>query len=184
MSRAEAEAQKLTENQGILWRPLLADGIGNDYLISERREIFQFRRRTLLSCKGKNTVRLQCGQKSKSFRLDTLMRTAFPEQFPEEREAWRTILLNGEPSCYEVTASGKVRRRDTHRLLRPVQRADGYCLLRLRHRGQTVPLYLHRIVAAAFLPECGSIRHKDGNRGNNAAANLESRPQNRRRNCE
>lgn len=182
MSRAESEAQKMTDNQGIIWKPLYIDGVNNDYLISEKRDVYNFRRHALMSSDCRDPrykgqyVRLCCGSKKRSFRLDVLMRIAFPELFANDTECWKLIRIGDEPTCYEVTPSGSVRRQDNHRAVKPLERADGYCLIRLRHHGRTVTLYLHRIVANAFLPNPDGleiINHKDENKANNAVSNLE-----------
>lgn len=182
MSRAESEAEKMTENQGIIWKPLHIEGVNDDYLISEKRDVYNFRRHALMSSdcsdpryKG-HYVRLCCGEKKRSFRLDVLMRRIFPELFGSDAEDWKTIWINGEPSGYEVAPSGAVRRQDNHRAVKPVERPDGYCLIRMRHHGKTVTMYLHRIVAYAFLPNPDGfeiINHKDENRANNDVSNLE-----------
>lgn len=182
MTRAESEAQKMTKNQGVSWKPLHIDGVNDDYLISENSEVYNFRRHVIMSdnfsgqqYKGRY-VRLCCGVKKRSFRLDVLMRRTFPELFGSDTEDWETIWINGEPSGYEVAPSGAVRRQDDHRAVKPVERPDGYCLIRMRHHGKTVTMYLHRIVANAFLPNPDGleiINHKDENKANNAVSNLE-----------
>lgn len=182
MSRAESEAQKMTENQGIIWKPLRIEGVNNDYLISENRDVYNFRRHALMSSDCRDPrykgqyVRLCCGEKKRNFRIDVLMRSTFPELFDSDAENWETIWISGEPTGYEVSPSGAVRRQDNHRAVKPVERPDGYCLIRLRHHGKTVTMYLHRIVANAFLPNPNGfeiINHKDENKANNAVSNLE-----------
>ena len=182
MSRAESEAQKMTENQGIIWKPLCIEGVNEDYLISEKRDVYNFRRHVLMSSECSDPrysgryVRLRCGEKKRNFRLDVLMHSVFPELFDADEERWETILISGEPSGYEVSPSGSVRRQDNHRVVKPMERADGYCLIRLRHHGKTETMYLHRIVAGAFLPNQNGfeiVNHKDENKTNNAVSNLE-----------
>ena len=182
MTQSEIEAKKMTDIHGIVWKPLQVDGVCGDYLISENRDVYNFKRRIMMSSnctkqkyKGRY-VHLRCGKNRRCFSLDVLMLIAFPDQSPQGEEVWKTITIRREPSSYEVNQSGIVRRIDNHRIIKPVMRPDGYCLIRLRHNGETVTTYLHRIVANAFIPNPNGfeiVNHKDENRSNNDASNLE-----------
>lgn len=98
-------------------------------------------------------------------------------------EVW--LLVKGEPT-FEVSSLGRVKKL-THRItykdgrtfirneriLGPVAK-QGYPAVHLTNRGITC---IHTIVAEAFLgdrpDEARTVNHKDGNKNNNAATNLE-----------
>ena len=61
-------------------------------------------------------------------------------------------------------------------MLKPQKRKDGYCIVRLRKNGDTFALYVHRLVAEAFIPNPENkpcVNHIDGNKHNNCVSNLE-----------
>ena len=96
------------------------------------------------------------------------------------RERWADIA--GFDGVYQVSNLGRVRRvvgckGASPGILRGCLQ-NGYPLVSLRRDGKTVTAYVHRLVAVAFLgynPDEGGkiVHHKDGNRKNAAAANLE-----------
>lgn len=77
---------------------------------------------------------------------------------------------------YEVSDLGRVR-RTTGKILKPADNGRGYLHVDLYATVGAKPtrLYVHRLVAAAFLPDEGKpqVNHKDGDVGNNRAENLE-----------
>lgn len=80
---------------------------------------------------------------------------------------WVTIL-----GRYEVSDTGAVRNIKTKREIKQFVGKDGYLRLQIAGKTRTV----HRVVATAFIPvEVGKdfINHKDGNKQNNNANNLE-----------
>lgn len=92
---------------------------------------------------------------------------------------WRTV-----PGfdAYEVSESGQVRRRVTHRRLprgRPLKARRnrfGYFVVTLYRQGERHEVFLHRIVVWAFVGPQPSpaheVAHGDGNKGNNHYGNL------------
>jgi hypothetical protein len=90
---------------------------------------------------------------------------------------------------YEVSIEGRVRsiartvsRRDgtTQRFrgreLRPFRNSEGYWVVRLSMPGKRAVERVHRIVATAFVAPghtTETVNHKDGNKSNNRADNLE-----------
>lgn len=174
MTRAEYAADNRTKQTGVLWRPLTADGIEGIYLISVNRQVYNFIRRQLLTAQ-EGSIRLRGNGGLHSRKLDSLMLAAFPERY-QSSEEWRDIRIDGEPSGYEVSRSGLIRRKDNHHLLRPTVRRDGFCFIQMRLGGKAYSGMVHRFVACAFLENpdgCRYVRHKDGNRLNNTADNLE-----------
>ena len=86
---------------------------------------------------------------------------------------WKTVpgYIN-----YEVSDEGQVRGLKRGRVLDPKPDKSGYTLVCLSSELGVKRLLVHRLVAAAFLPKqegCNVVHHKDGNRSNNCAANLE-----------
>lgn len=65
------------------------------------------------------------------------------------------------------------------RVLKPVNRGNGYLFVRLSKDGKQKSIFIHRLVGMAFQDICGKwfdgavINHKDENPLNNAATNLE-----------
>lgn len=92
-------------------------------------------------------------------------------------ERWRPV--RGYEDLYEVSDLGNVRSLNFHstgmtRALR-VQRYK-YASVKLANRGQISRRLIHRLVAEAFLGPCAvghQVNHRDGNKHNNAATNLE-----------
>lgn len=83
---------------------------------------------------------------------------------------WKQI--EGKPN-YEVSDDGQVRNKKTGRILKPSTRKDGYCQVMLGRK--TVPLYIHRLVAIAFIPNpenLPQVDHIDGVKSNNMVSNL------------
>lgn len=87
-------------------------------------------------------------------------------------ETWKTIYEE-----YEVSDLGRIRRKDTKRLL-STNKPDflGYCRVTLKINGEYKTRTVHRIVAEAFLDrrEWGTeVHHKNGDKTDNRAENLE-----------
>lgn len=73
---------------------------------------------------------------------------------------------------YEVSTEGHIRNKKTGKVLKEFAGKDGY--LRTQFDGKT--RCVHRVVAYAFVPsDVGKdfVNHKDGNKQNNNASNLE-----------
>lgn len=84
-------------------------------------------------------------------------------------EIWRPVVDNAK---YEVSNLGRVRNKETGHLKTARRTKTGYMIMELSKRTR----YVHRIVAAAFVGNPDGyphINHKDEDKGNNAADNLE-----------
>lgn len=90
-------------------------------------------------------------------------------------EEWRPVV--GFEGYYLVSNTGKVFSLWNNRILVPVlNRSLGYLSLTLCRNGIKKREYVHRIVADAFCEKpdgCNCVNHKDENRQNNNAENLE-----------
>lgn len=86
-------------------------------------------------------------------------------------EDWRTV--EGFPN-YEISSLGQIRNVSTRTILRPARNPQNGRLYVFLPGRRT--LYLHKAVAAAFLPPQPpghELDHNDGNKRNNRATNLE-----------
>lgn len=83
---------------------------------------------------------------------------------------WKTI---SEKPNYEINDNGQVRNKKTGRILKVSKRKDGYCQVMLGRK--TTPLYIHRLVAEAFIPnpkKMSQVDHINGNKSDNKVENL------------
>jgi hypothetical protein len=90
-----------------------------------------------------------------------------------DSEEWRTA---GSAGIYEVSNRGRIRRADTRELKEPTKTASGFLVVNLYEQGRTNVTAVHSVVAHAFLGPRDSafmVRHKDGDRTNCDASNLE-----------
>ena len=119
--------------------------------------------------------------------LDNLEWASPYEYDPDE--VWKDV--TGYEGYYKVSDKGRVRslprvcmnegsnksnRNIAHRLIPPFVTDNGYAEVSLSMSGHTRRLFVHRIVATAFIPnpenKC-DVNHIDGNKQNNCLTNLE-----------
>ena len=102
-------------------------------------------------------------------------------------EVWKDI--PGYEGLYQVSDQGRVKslgrfvgaknrgvRQQAERLLKPLNTGKNYFRVCLYKGGVMERPLVHRLVAMAFLPnteEFEEVNHKDGNKWNNVASNLE-----------
>ncbi|CAL5975620.1 HNH_endonuclease [Hexamita inflata] len=95
------------------------------------------------------------------------------EIFQEELiEEYRDI--DGYPN-YEVSNFGQVRNKTTGRILKPIQRADGYQVINLCQNKIIKQYLIHQLVSKSFIENpdnYSEIDHCDGVRSNNNVWNL------------
>ncbi len=89
----------------------------------------------------------------------------------EEMREWRPI-FRGK---YAVSNDGRVKNAQTGRVLALTRMKIGYLKVSPVWDGRNVYSYVHRLVAEAFIgPRRGrEVNHRDGNKRNNDASNLE-----------
>lgn len=99
------------------------------------------------------------------------------------QESWKDV--SGYEGLYQVSNTGKVRslnfgrgmgRGGSAKERSLVPSPDGYQRVILRKNGIRKSHFVHRLVAVAFVPVVDGktiVNHKDGNRSNNRADNLE-----------
>ena len=84
--------------------------------------------------------------------------------------------VKGYEGRYGVTEDGQVWSYLTNKFLKPKIQKNGYQAVTLRRENEKQTLYVHRIVAEAFLPNPNNlpqVNHKDLNKKNNFVENLE-----------
>ena len=106
-------------------------------------------------------------------------------------EEWRDIA--GYEGFYQVSNLGGVRSLDREQrqlsrhgtmmtkmyrgtAITPTDNGNGYMIVGLKKGGKRKSYYVHRLVADAFIPNpdcCEQVNHKDYDKRNNSAANLE-----------
>jgi len=94
-------------------------------------------------------------------------------------EVWKDVA--GYEGIYQVSDLGNVKSLNYHRerrekLLHPSEDKNGYLIVLLYKNGKRKLRKVHQLVAEAFLTNEGnlpSINHKDENKRNNRASNLE-----------
>lgn len=100
------------------------------------------------------------------------------------REIWKDIV--GYEGIYQVSNFGNVkslsfgpkniRESGTIKLLRQTPSNCGYYKVELYKNGKSKMMYVHRLVATAFIPNPDKkpqVNHIDGNKANNVLSNLE-----------
>lgn len=90
-------------------------------------------------------------------------------------ETWKSI--TGYEGLYEVSNLGRVKslKFDKEKILKP-NKVKGYLRVELLKNGQRKLLYVHRLVAAAFIPNpkgLPEVNHKDEDKTNNSVTNIE-----------
>lgn len=83
--------------------------------------------------------------------------------------------IAGYPGYY-VYEDGRIQNRKRGTFLKQGKHKNGYRLVSLYHLGTPKGFIVHRLVAQAFIPNPDGkpqVNHKDGNKENNHASNLE-----------
>ena len=73
---------------------------------------------------------------------------------------------------YEITKDGQIINKNTHHILKPQPNAKGYLRVSISKK----LVFVHRLVAEKYVPNPNNlpqVNHKDGNKLNNNADNLE-----------
>lgn len=83
--------------------------------------------------------------------------------------------MNGYEGLYQVSNLGRVKNTN-NQIRKSYKRPDGYVSIVLCKNGKVTNHRVHRLVAKAFIPNPDNlleINHKDENKTNNEASNLE-----------
>jgi len=89
-------------------------------------------------------------------------------------EEW--IGINGFSGRYLISSHGRIKSLRDNRIMKPLKTTTGYYQIQFSENGIRSQFRIHRLVADAFISNPNNkpeINHKDGNKLNNAASNLE-----------
>lgn len=105
--------------------------------------------------------------------MDILHRLLYPESYSFSKKHWKDI--NGYEGIYQINSDGQILSLNTNRILKPHSDKDGYLLVNLYKNKIQKSFKVHRLVAEYFIntEKKETVNHKDGNKKNNKAENLE-----------
>ena len=84
--------------------------------------------------------------------------------------------VQGYEGLYAITEDGRVWSYRSKKFLKPGKDSGGYLQVQLYNNGKRTFCLIHRLVAAAYLPNPDNlleVNHRDENKQNNAVSNLE-----------
>lgn len=90
-------------------------------------------------------------------------------------EIWKNLTIPGYEH-FLVSNLGQVKNSITNHIIAIGNNGRGYCNCKIKANGITKTVYIHRLVAEAFLPDWDpslQVNHKDKNKQNNCIDNLE-----------
>ena len=96
--------------------------------------------------------------------------------FNEASEEWKEVPLFPYQDDYEISSHGRFRRKNGRMLSPWARNQHGHLAVSLWHKNKQKTVYIHKLVALAFIgpqpSEKNEIRHLDGDHTNNCASNL------------
>jgi len=121
-----------------------------------------------------DSIRTRINGKSFVISKRKILHKLFPELYLDSDEIF--VDVKGYEGLYQIGNNGSVRSFITNKILKNKIDVDGYCLVNFykEHR-ISVTQKVHRLVAEAFVngDKTLTVNHKDGNKTNNNANNLE-----------
>ena len=79
-----------------------------------------------------------------------------------QSEIWKEI--PGYNGRYLISQTGNVYSRYLKRKMKPANRGNGYYFVRLCNKGEKKNLMIHRLVAAAFVPNPDDLKQSERNK--------------------
>ena len=162
----------------------LNNGFCGCYYLTEAGEIYNEQTNTYIKPDNDHKFRLKLADgRSKRIPLKKLYKLVYGKVFskdniePLNNENWKEI--EGSDGVYYVSDLGRIKSYAGYEaiLLKPLVTRAGYLRLELVLGGRRMAKFVHRIVAAAWLPMPPTmeyqLHHIDFNKLNNAAANLQ-----------
>ena len=162
----------------------IENGFGKEYYLTEQGIVYNSNNKRYLKAGSKKEYRLMTeAGKKKCISQKQLYKMVYNKCFCEDKiedlinEQWKPIADTEEE--YLVSNMGRVKSLKGYeaKLLKPTITDKGYARVQITTQGLSRNIFIHRLVAAAFLPLPESIEaqihHKDYNRSNNNADNLE-----------
>ena len=93
-----------------------------------------------------------------------------------DKEKWKSIYLDEEKTKYKISNRGRVKNKNTGKILATILDRYGYEQVCLIHNGKRHSITIHTLVAKYFIPNKEhkpQVNHKDGTKYNNFDFNLE-----------
>ena|SRR3990167_5295907 len=145
-----------------------------DNTIGEREAAFKFCDEACYTCEMADS---SCRENGEPYKCCLKMSEYVAHQVKRARygsEVWQPISDYPWTGKYEVSSAGRVRRGD--KILKQSNNGTGYLVVTLSENNQQKTQLVHRLVARAFIINTtgqSAINHKDGDKKNNVANNLE-----------
>lgn len=162
----------------------LNNGYASCYYLTREGQIYNSSTKKYLKADSKHSFRLKTEEeKYKRVTLRELYKLVYDEWYCKdtienlENEEWKEV--EDTNKLYWISSKGRIKSYAAYEaiLLKPTITANGYCRVDISYQGQRQSKLVHRLVAAAFLMPPKSIEealhHKDYNKLNNAADNLQ-----------
>ena len=143
-----------------------------DYEVSDAGQVRNIKSQKVLKIDMKHSGVVCCahGKKKGSLSVAKLMRIYFPVVI--DGEDWKTI---PDYPAYEASTTGRIRNLDKMNVLNPFDHC-GYLTVGLMRDGVNCQCRVHIMIASTFITKDEGriwVNHKDGNKHNNKADNLE-----------
>ena len=161
------------------------NGFCSCYYMTEEGYIYNAAEDNYIYADERNNFKLQLQgtNKTKKISLKSLYRLVYRKAYcidnikNIEGEIWKEI--ENTEGNYFISSLGRVKSYTRYKaiILKPTVNVNGYERLEIQQERHRANKLIHRLVAAAFLPMPDNIdmqlHHKDFNKHNNAAVNLE-----------
>ena len=170
--------------KGVLTMKQIQHGYCDYYFLTEEGEIYNKKKEIYIKPDKDHKFKLKREDNTvKQIALKPLYKLVFDKNYCEDtikdmdQEQWKAI--DRTDNMYFVSNQGRIKSLYGYKaiILKPWITKTGYERLDIIQEGQRISKLVHSLVAAAFLDKPDSIdmqiHHKDFNKLNNAAANLQ-----------
>lgn len=160
-------------------------GFANYYFLEKDGTVYDLNKDRVVQPDSKHIFTLRTvDNKRKKIALKTLYQLIFNEVYCKDiiqnlcdDEVWKVI--DNTNQLYYISNYGRIKSLQGYQsiILKPFHNSKGYLRVDITQNGKRKTKLVHRLVAAAYLPLPAKLdmqlHHKDFNKNNNAAANLE-----------